>query len=668
MTSWTRLVGATLSVALWAVAAAAQTPRTEVPAYTVRFLGAGTAVALNARNVAVGFRDAGGVRVPVIFDGAMRDLPLLAGTASCEAVDLNDAGLVVGTCGPDLYSTGRAVVWTPGSGGYTASALPQFAGDLGSAAAAVNNLGDIVGVHHYRLPTGLQVAAGVLWRPAGPPIELNQTYGMNDFPADINDAGQVVAGQRRLDLTTGVVTDLGVPAGPPAYIFSRIASISPGGVIAATAIPASSSSPQRLARYRNGAWQVLGGWGSYDGASGGNDAGTVVGTGVAYLGSYGSARQAVVWFDQMGALLYVNDVLVEAARDWMVLGVSDINDDATGGVANTGRIVGLGTNLVTGAYGAVLLEPAGALPVPATPTGLSAVPREATWQQPYHAIGLAWTDTSRTDYGFRVERSPAGQNAWADIARVIGPVYEDTTGTPGAAYDYRVRAVGLAGDSAPSTTARATFPGTPVDTTAPTATFVTPADGATVSGTVTIVVDTIDNVGVSYVDVQYQPNMGLPQICSGSGNGATSYRLTCSWNTRGLAAGSYILTASVSDAMGNGSLTSIRVQVGGTTAPTARVTSVALSASTRRGVTTVVARATVVDQHGVALRNAAVSGTWTTPTRTTSAVAATNRSGVAAFSITGGRGTYRFTVQNVVLAGYTFDLAGSQVTGTITVP
>lgn len=651
--------------------ALAQTLRTDVPGFVVRFLGAGTPVAINSNNQVAGFRDVNAVRHAVIFEGGtVQDLPMLSGSGSCEASDINDLGTVVGFCAANLYATGRAVVWTRTGSTYSVAEIPTFAGDTGSSAAAINNSGEIVGVHNYRLVTGLQVGAGFVWRAGSVPVDLLQTYGMNDFPVDINDAGQVVAGQKRLDLTTGGITDLGVPPGPPAYFASRIAAISANGTVAATGVPASSSGPQRHIRHRNGAWLVLGGWGQYDAAAGVNDAGTVVGRGVAYLGSGGSAIQATAWFDQIGALLYVNDFLVEPARDWIVLSATDVNGDGTGGggVAGVGRIVGIGTNLVTNQYGAVIVEPSGALPAPHAPSALQATPWEATWQRPFNSIQLGWTDNSRTDWGFRVERSLAGQETWSELARVSGPTYEDTTGTPGTAYDYRVKAIGLAGDSAPSASSRATFPSTVVDTTPPTATFVAPVDGAQVSGLVAIVVDTSDNVGVSYVTVEYQPNAGLPQICSGVGGGLPTFRLTCSWNTQSLAPGTYLLTASVSDAMGNGSIRSISVQVGGTAAASSRVSSVSLAAtSLRRGVATVTGRVSVVDQAGAPLRSAGVWVAWETPAGARSAFAYTDRRGIATVSVSGGRGSYRLTVTDVSAAGYPFDRAGSSLSGSIVV-
>lgn len=79
-------------------------------------------------------------------------------------------------------------------------------------------------------------------------------------------------------------------------------------------------------------------------------------------------------------------------------------------------------------------------------------------------------------------------------------------------------------------------------------------------------------------------------------------------------------------------------------------------------------RATVVDQAGAPLRSAGVWATWTTPAGDRSAFAYTDRRGVNTFAVSGGRGTYRLTVSDVTPAGYTFDRAGSSLSGSVVVP
>jgi hypothetical protein len=70
-----------------------------------------------------------------------------------------------------------------------------------------------------------------------------------------------------------------------------------------------------------------------------------------------------------------------------------------------------------------------------------------------------------------------------------------------------------------------------------------------------------DNVGVTYVSVNYSGPSGSGQICAASPGGVTNYTLSCNWNTKRLTAGIYTLTASASDAMGNGSNAGVTIEV-----------------------------------------------------------------------------------------------------------
>lgn len=80
---------------------------------------------------------------------------------------------------------------------------------------------------------------------------------------------------------------------------------------------------------------------------------------------------------------------------------------------------------------------------PSAPSGLSATVLGST------RVDLAWTDTSSNETGFGVERSLDGAT-WVQIgtaaANAVG--YSDTTAAPQTPYQYRVRALGTAGNSA----------------------------------------------------------------------------------------------------------------------------------------------------------------------------------------------------------------------------
>jgi hypothetical protein len=81
------------------------------------------------------------------------------------------------------------------------------------------------------------------------------------------------------------------------------------------------------------------------------------------------------------------------------------------------------------------------------------------------------------------------------------------------------------------------------DTTPPTVSITAPANGATVSGTVTVSANASDNVGVA--SVQFLVD-GV-----NAGTALTSAPYTFSWNTTAAANGSHALTAKASDAAGN---------------------------------------------------------------------------------------------------------------------
>jgi hypothetical protein len=102
------------------------------------------------------------------------------------------------------------------------------------------------------------------------------------------------------------------------------------------------------------------------------------------------------------------------------------------------------------------------------------------------------------------------------------------------------------------------------DTTAPSVALSSPANGATVSGTVSVSAGASDSVGVSKVD--FYVNGVLVSTDSSS-------PYSCSWDTTTLSNGSYTLSAKASDAAGNvGESGNISVtvsnQVADTTAPT----------------------------------------------------------------------------------------------------
>lgn len=116
----------------------------------------------------------------------------------------------------------------------------------------------------------------------------------------------------------------------------------------------------------------------------------------------------------------------------------------------------------------------------------------------------------------------------------------------------------------------------PVDTAAPATSITSPADGATVSDTVTVSASATDDVGVTKVDFFVNGSLSASD---------TSAPYSFSWNTTLVANGGYSLTSRAYDAAGN-STTSAAVNVtvsnanpADTTAPTTSITSPAAGAT-----------------------------------------------------------------------------------------
>lgn len=97
---------------------------------------------------------------------------------------------------------------------------------------------------------------------------------------------------------------------------------------------------------------------------------------------------------------------------------------------------------------------ASAATLPKAPAGLSAAA-----ESPFE-IRLAWTDTSQTESGFKVERSLDGTGGWtlAGTAGMNATSFADPSRSPGTTYYYRVYAHHTGGSSAYSSVASAATP------------------------------------------------------------------------------------------------------------------------------------------------------------------------------------------------------------------
>jgi len=123
------------------------------------------------------------------------------------------------------------------------------------------------------------------------------------------------------------------------------------------------------------------------------------------------------------------------------------------------------------------------------------------------------------------------------------------------------------------------------DTTAPAVTINSPANGATISGTVTVTGTATDNVGVSSVTMS---TGGPSTACTVTG---TNY--SCTWNAGSLSDGSYTITVTAKDAANNSGASSISVTVSNadTTPPTVSI-AVPTNGATVAGTVTVTGTAT----------------------------------------------------------------------------
>ncbi len=190
----------------------------------------------------------------------------------------------------------------------------------------------------------------------------------------------------------------------------------------------------------------------------------------------------------------------------------------------------------------------------------------------------------------------------------------------------------------------------PADTTAPTASITSPANGAAVTGTVAITASASDNVGVTSVTI----------LVDGASVGSdTSAPYSVSWNTAGVTAGSHTIRAQAKDAAGNiGTSGSVSVTV---TAPNQPPT-ISLTAPASGGTYTTPANitvsATAADADGTIARVDFYVGTTLISSDTTSPYAATWTTSTA--------GAYSFSAKAVDNTGAT--TPSSSVSVTVTSP
>lgn len=643
-------LSAILTLLLYTMAAATPALSAEgLPNYQLQYLGPGSPAAINNSGVVVGARLNGSNYEPLVSLGGApwQTLPVPGGAMSVFPTDVNDSGVIVGVSFDTAWNA-VAVRWTSGGGVYTVEVLPRLAGDASSYATNINNLGQIVGARRALgyTPTG----TGWLYSDAGGLVDLT-TYGFWIVPNGINDSGIIIGGQERLNLGSGLVDVTG--AGPSNYNPITSVAINNNGMIAGSAALRSSSlNIVSVFRYDGlSAWTFIAGTSKYTTAASINNLGDI---------GYG----------ELGAGLYLNGLGTYALGNlldpsfvnagWAITGSSPkLNDQRV--VTTTAR------NSLTGQSGGVLLTPGGPLQPPTAPASLQGVPHPATRMEPYNSINLTWQNTSTLTQSYELERREAGGTTWTLLSLIppgTATSHTDTTVGVGITYEYRVRAVGLGGTSAWSNIATVTSPATPLDTTPPVVSISTPANGATVSGMVTVSAQATDNAAVEYLEISYWNQYLGQQVILGSVQNAGM--LSVNWDTRSLTPAAYALRAYAYDTLGNWTQTEITVNVS-VSASSLKVTSISLSGNVSRGKAYITGYVYVKDAGGKTIQNATVTIRWSLPGGGIQTLTATTNSlGRASFNVSGARGTYTLTVTNVTKSGYTFDSAGSVLTKSIT--
>jgi hypothetical protein len=181
-----------------------------------------------------------------------------------------------------------------------------------------------------------------------------------------------------------------------------------------------------------------------------------------------------------------------------------------------------------------------------------------------------------------------GANLGAEVTTAPYAVSWNTTLTANGSHALTAVARDAAGNTATSSSVTVTVNN--VDSTAPTVSLTAPANGATLSGTVTVSANAADNIGVAGVQFKLDgANLGAEDTAS---------PYSASWNTLSASNGSHTLTAVARDAAGNTTTSSsVTVTVtNDTAAPTVSVTSPAGGSSVAD---TVLVTASASDDIGV---------------------------------------------------------------------
>jgi len=182
--------------------------------------------------------------------------------------------------------------------------------------------------------------------------------------------------------------------------------------------------------------------------------------------------------------------------------------------------------------------------VDVTPPAISSVGAGSVTQT---TATVTWTTNeaadSQVEYGTSVSY---GSSTTLDSSQVTNHTVSLSGLTPGTTYHYRVDSRDAAGNLGTSSDATFTTEAPAGDTTKPSITMQSPANGSTISGTQTVSATATDNVGVVGVQFKLDNNNLGSEDTTASG---TTYSV--SWNTTTATNGTHTLTAVARDAAGN---------------------------------------------------------------------------------------------------------------------
>jgi chitodextrinase len=197
---------------------------------------------------------------------------------------------------------------------------------------------------------------------------------------------------------------------------------------------------------------------------------------------------------------------------------------------------------------------------PSAPAGLDAAAVSSS------QINLTWSAATDNVGVTAYEIYRAGSTT--PFTTTVVTSYSDTGLAPGTTYGYYVRARDAAGNRSPASNTDNATTFAAADTTKPSVAITSPANGATVSGTISITGTASDNTALAKVEVQVDGNGYLPA----SGTASWTY----SMNTAQYSNGSHTVTARATDTAGNQQTATLSLSVSNgtstTTAPTTQGT------------------------------------------------------------------------------------------------